>query len=1168
MVHSWDFLKKLAALAAIVLMVPLLVQAQPPPGVIYVKEGYRNGNGQSWSTAFGDLQEALGKASIGQQIWIAAGTYYPTSGQDRSASFVLKEGVEIYGGFSGSETSREARDWKAYPSILSGDIGQKNTKTDNSKHVVTGANNAVLDGFTITGGYSAVDSSSRPSRSVPPLGPPSGPPSGPGSGQQTHTSPQNILQSKGEGFGAGILNFNAAPLIRNCTITGNEAMKGGGVYNVTPGKGVPRFWNVMISNNFAVGRGGGMSNDLFTNPILVNVSFINNSTNAKGGGLYNDFNCSPLLINALFIGNRAAQAAAMGNDGSSSPVIFHATIVGNTATDSGGALYQGTYNADMGKSNRPVVINSILWGNRSLTGGAAEVCNWAESEAIIQHSIVEGSYPGVGNTADDPGFVNVSAGDFRLAKTGKGASLRGTTVYGIPATDLAGAKRELVALPGALGIESAESSASSSSEKSADALVAALLKAFPPATSPGGMRNEQPVGGQPASVGPQAGSDEVRAVPSSVVFRVNPSSRSGMPDGKSWNSAFLNVQDALDAAAAAGGGEVWLAAGVYKPTQGSGRSASFVLKEMVGLYGGFAGTETSRDQRDPVKNKVVLSGDLEQPGVASDNAYHVVIGADDAVLDGLSVVRGQADGTLKDSKGGAVLCYHGASVILENVTLAENYASEGGALYAYDDCLLLIRNSRLESNHAETGGAAIFRDGSNAKISGTVFISNSASFRGGAVLVDYGASPTFTNCSFISNSTKGNGGAVQVDDRASQIGGTTPVFESCTFEGNTAAFRGGAIQNFNLAKTVVRSCVFDGNKAGTGGGALANDDSPNVQLNENTMKNNSGGSGKNDVDASGSSAGRSPQSSSIIVPFNVYSGERSAASFSVVTVGTGTPQYDSTRSGPSALIQYGDKNYLVDMGNGTQVKLQDLGLNVRQLSGVLLTHHHIDHDEEFIPIYVGVCLAGGKAEVIGPPGTKMFSDFILKFYAEDIAYRLTRRGEDVAKLNTPLVSEINGSETFTLDQIKVTTAKVNHSIHTVAYRFDVDGKSIVISGDTAYSESLIELARGADVLVMDSGGAIVKKAGAGMRQADYQGNRSGDAQDRSGSHAAHPTMREVGEMAKKGGVKKLVLTHIVPGEVDKVATLAALSKYYSGEVIIAHDGLKVTIPSIIPGNMH
>ena len=893
MVHSWRFLKKLTAFAVIVLTVPL-VRAQAPSGVIYVKEGCQNGNGQSWSTAFGDLQEALGKASRGQQIWVGAGTYYPTRGQDRSASFVLKEGVEIYGGFAGSETSRETRDWKAHPSILSGDIGRKDTKTDNSKHVVTGANNAVLDGFTITGGYSAVDSSSRSS------------PSGPGSGQKTHTSPQNILQSKGEGFGAGILNFNAAPLIRNCTITGNEALKGGGVYNVTAGKGTPRFWNVVISNNFAAGRGGGMSNDLFTHPILVNVSFINNSTNAKGGGLYNDFNCSPLLINVLFTGNRAAQAAAMGNDGSSSPVIFHATIVGNTATDSGGALYQGTYNADMGKSNRPVAINSILWGNRSLTGGASEVCNWAESEAIIQNSIVEGSYPGVGNTADDPGFVNASAGDFRLAKTGKGASLKGTTVYGIPATDLAGAKRGLAALPGALGIESTAPSASSSSEKSDEALVAALLKAFPPATPPGGMRGEPPAGRLPASVGPQAGSDEVRAVPSSVVFRVNPSSRSAMPDGKSWNSAFLNVQDGIDSAAAAGGGEVWLAAGVYKPTKGSGRSASFVLKERVGLYGGFSGTETSRDQRDPVKNKVVLSGDLGQPGVASDNAYHVVIGADDAVLDGLSIVQGHADGTLKDSKGGALLCYHGASVILENVTLSENFASEGGAIYAYDDCLLLIGNSRLESNDAQTGGAALFRDGSNAKISRTVFIGNSALFRGGAVLVDYGASPTFTHCSFISNSTQGNGGAVHVDDRASQIGGTTPVFESCTFEGNTAAFRGGAIQNFNLAKTVVRSCVFDGNKAGTGGGALANDDSPNVQLSDNTMKNNSGGSGKTDVDTSKSSAGRPPQSSSIIVPFNVNSAERSAAPLSVITVGTGTPQYDSTRSGPSALIQYRD----------------------------------------------------------------------------------------------------------------------------------------------------------------------------------------------------------------------------------------------------------------------
>ena len=304
-----------------------------------------------------------------------------------------------------------------------------------------------------------------------------------------------------------------------------------------------------------------------------------------------------------------------------------------------------------------------------------------------------------------------------------------------------------------------------------------------------------------------------------------------------------------------------------------------------------------------------------------------------------------------------------------------------------------------------------------------------------------------------------------------------------------------------------------------------------------------------------------------IVPSSLYSADQSSAPFSVVIVGSGCPVYNAARSGPSALVQYGDKNYLVDVGNGTQARLNALGLTIRDLTGILITHHHLDHNEEFIPLYISACLAGGQVEFIGPPGTKSLADFILKFYAEDIAYRLGPR--DI-KNNTPSVMEINGGDTFSLGRIKVTTAEVNHTIYTVAYRFDVEGKSIAISGDTAYSENLVKLARDVDVLIMDSGGSIVPKRGTGMNkdvniqrpkmQRTNMQRRPGNAPGRTGPQKAHATMQEVGEMAAKAGVKKLVLTHILPGEVDEKATRAALSNYYSGDVVVAYDGLKITVP--------
>jgi hypothetical protein len=114
--------------------------------VIYV-DGSASGanNGSSWSAAYSDLQVALAVAEWGDEIWIAAGTYKPTSGTDQSISFVMTAGVGIYGGFSGAETTRDQRDWTANETILSGDIGAVDVNTDNSRHVVVGSNDAMLD---------------------------------------------------------------------------------------------------------------------------------------------------------------------------------------------------------------------------------------------------------------------------------------------------------------------------------------------------------------------------------------------------------------------------------------------------------------------------------------------------------------------------------------------------------------------------------------------------------------------------------------------------------------------------------------------------------------------------------------------------------------------------------------------------------------------------------------------------------------------------------------------------------------------------------------------------------------------------------------------------------------------------------------------------------------
>ncbi|MGB0979167.1 MAG: T9SS type A sorting domain-containing protein [Croceimicrobium sp.] len=131
----------------------------------YVNHAATGSNdGSSWANAFTDLQSALSLGLSGEEVWVAQGTYIPsldTSGvvptDKRACTFRLKPGLRIYGGFQGNESQKSQRDWRKYPSILSGEQGLANQDNDNSAHVVTafdaGNEHLKLDGFSIIKGY-------------------------------------------------------------------------------------------------------------------------------------------------------------------------------------------------------------------------------------------------------------------------------------------------------------------------------------------------------------------------------------------------------------------------------------------------------------------------------------------------------------------------------------------------------------------------------------------------------------------------------------------------------------------------------------------------------------------------------------------------------------------------------------------------------------------------------------------------------------------------------------------------------------------------------------------------------------------------------------------------------------------------------------------------------
>jgi len=791
-------------------------------------------DGKGWASAFTTLQPAIDAAAQqgGGEVWVAKGTYKPTNGTDRNVSIALKSGVAVYGGFAGTETQRAARDWERNATILSGDIGQPGVATDNSLHVVTGADDAILDGFTITAGYgmgggpggmpsgAGAPTGGSGGRSGP--GGMGGPPGGPGGGQGgypqggapmgaggsggggVHITPDIVMRSAGAGAGAGMLNFQCAPTIRNCTFSNNQAGKGGAMYNMVarsfpPGREAapaPLVLNCRFVDNSARGRGGAVSNDMGTSPTFRACTFRNNSCEGKGGAMYDDFGCSPILANCLFVANRAVSAAAMGNDGGSSPLLVHCTFTANVAQEEGAALYQGT-----GPANSPVVVGCILWGD-ICTRGPAEIFAWHDNDPQVSASCVQGGWVGKDNIDQDPQWT--AATNFQPRAGGPAAACG----YTVPTSD-------------------------------------AMLQQVD-TRPPHLMGRPEMVAATPVPTGTPA------------LLCVNPGNTSGTADGTYFRSGFPTLQAALKAAAGRRA-EIWVMAGTYKPTGGTDRSAAFVLQPGIEVYGGFRGTEMKRDQRDPKVNPTILSGAIGRPDASADHSLHVVIGADQAVLDGFTIRDGNADGHTYDAKGGGLINYRrgpqsgpmgaatGFSTLVRNCLFTHNHASEGGAVYDYDRGTPQYLNCRFVENSAEYGGAMVERVGVRAVLTGCEFQNNTAHWRAGAIYLDYGARPRLTDCHFTNNRSDCHGGALAMVTRASQLENTIPVLLRCSFTGNQAQQRGGAIFNFDASILGLDSCTFTANTAAAGGGALANDYHAKSVVVDCQFKNNHATAGDADI---------------------------------------------------------------------------------------------------------------------------------------------------------------------------------------------------------------------------------------------------------------------------------------------------------------------------------
>lgn len=292
-----------------------------------------------------------------------------------------------------------------------------------------------------------------------------------------------------------------------------------------------------------------------------------------------------------------------------------------------------------------------------------------------------------------------------------------------------------------------------------------------------------------------------------AVWYVDKSNTGGPWDGTSWATAFQNVNQAARAAKEDGGGEVWVAAGVYDenrydPAPGDYQNlqGAVQVRAAVHLYGGFAGDETAREERDPAANVTVLDGATARDG---QPAYHTVRTGDSTTVDGFTVRNGQASG----SGGGQF----------------------GGGLYILPVATTQVANCLFEDNSATAGGGSYLDVGSTATFNNCQFVDNAGNNSGGGLWAEVGASVSLVDCEFTGNAAAYAAGLGLAPTAFAEV-------NRCAFRSNTAQEHGGAIYNLNGDISIVNS-VFYGNTADAGG-AILNDASATLGIVNSTFYGN------------------------------------------------------------------------------------------------------------------------------------------------------------------------------------------------------------------------------------------------------------------------------------------------------------------------------------------
>ncbi|MGD9126108.1 MAG: choice-of-anchor Q domain-containing protein, partial [Planctomycetia bacterium] len=770
------------------------------------------GDGLAWATAYDDLQSALTQAATYNtdadttndvnQIWIAEGTYYPSAelepGDARSASFSLLDGVSLYGGFIGTETSLGERDFETHTTTLSGDLGVIDDTSDNAYTVVYcgDTTTATLDGVTITDGNA--DGSSDDDYS--------------------------------EKLTGGAIHSEANLTIKNSVISNNHAdNRGGAIYNT----GTLTVMGSTFENNDTLGPGGAISNLQDSTATVIDSLFFGNKAIASSAGAISGLECTLTVIDTVFLENVALRNGGAISVATGPTTIIGSMFIGNSTTGldmayGGGGiacygsemtvinslLSENTTNSYGGgifhtSGNELTVINSTIVDNSAGAGGGGIYSKGYEP--VILHNTI------VANNTDDPSGSDILSslnglgaftGYYNLIGNGTGQSWlvdgvdgnqvgtveesidpmldsNGFPLYGSPVinagnnglipagviTDMAGNYRvvydtvdigayEFGSVPLLPGDANLDKTVDASDVTILGGNWQAGVNSSSSATwTMGDFNGDGRVDASDATILGGNWQAEAHIYPleawttiPGTLFVDADASTGG--NGLHWSTAYDDLQDALTQATALNTDgdttnditQIWIAEGTYYPSAelqpGDVRSASFSLVDSVTLYGGFTGLETTLEARDFTTHTTTLSGDLGVLGDTSDNARTVVY-CDmniEATIDGLTVTDGNADGDrdyshLERGCGGGI--FNDGHLTLLNSKVIENSANlDGGGIYSHY-YTMTIANSIMAGNSAENGGAA-YVQGNILTVTNSTITDNSTSNGSALWVYSYG----------------------------------------------------------------------------------------------------------------------------------------------------------------------------------------------------------------------------------------------------------------------------------------------------------------------------------------------------------------------------------------------------------------------------------------------